>query len=66
MVCKSDLSISFESLPPPPKKKNKQTKTNYTYLCISRPFMTEKSVQKITLDLYMGHRQIPDPNNPRN
>ena len=63
---KSDLSISFESLSPPSKKKQTNKQTNYIYLCISRPFMTEKSVQKITLNLYMGHRQIPDPNNPKN
>ena len=36
------------------------------YPCISRPLMTEKSAQKITLDFYTGHRQRPDPSNSRN
>jgi len=30
------------------------------YSCISRPFMTKKSVQKIVLDLYTSHTQRPD------
>ena len=30
------------------------------YLCISRPFKTKKSAQKIALDLYMSHTQRPD------
>ena len=30
------------------------------YSCISRPFMTKKSAQKIALDLYMSHIQRPD------
>ena len=38
----------------------------HIYPCISQPFMTEKSAQKITLDLYTGHRQRPEPSNPRN
>ena len=27
--------------------------------------MTKKSAQKITLDLYLSHTQIPEPNNLR-
>ena len=38
----------------------------HIYPCISQPFMTEKSAQKIILDLYTGHIQRPDPSNPRN
>ena len=30
------------------------------YSCISRPFMTKKSAQKIALDLYTSHTQRPD------
>ena len=30
------------------------------YSCISRPFMTKKSTQKIALDLYTSHTQRPD------
>ena len=30
------------------------------YSCISRPFTTKKSAQKIALDLYMSHTQRPD------
>ena len=30
------------------------------YLCISRPFTTKKSAQKIALDLYTSHTQRPD------
>ena len=30
------------------------------YSCISRPFTTKKSAQKITLNLYMSHTQRPD------
>ena len=30
------------------------------YLCISRPFTTKKSTQKIALDLYTSHTQRPD------
>ena len=30
------------------------------YSCISRPFMTRKSTQKIALDLYTSHTQRPD------
>ena len=30
------------------------------YLCISRPFMTKKSAQKIALDLYTSRTQRPD------
>ena len=30
------------------------------YLCISRPFLTKKSAQKIALDLYTSHTQRPD------
>ena len=36
------------------------------YSCINGPFMTKKSVQKITLDLNTSHTQRPDPSNPRN
>ena len=43
-----------------------ETLENYcVYLCISQPFMTKKSAQKITLDLYTSHTQLPEPNNPR-
>ena len=43
-----------------------ETPQNYcVYSCISRSFMTKKSAQKITLDLYMSHTQIPEPNNLR-
>ena len=30
------------------------------YSCISRPFTTKKSAQKIALDLYTSHTQRPD------
>ena len=30
------------------------------------PFMTKKSAQKITWDLYLSHTQRPDLSNPRN
>ena len=30
------------------------------YSCISRPFTTNKSAQKIALDLYTSHTQRPD------
>ena len=30
------------------------------YSCISRPFMTKKSAQKIALDLYTSHTKRPD------
>ena len=30
------------------------------YSCISRPFTTKKSAQKIALDLYTSHKQRPD------
>ena len=30
------------------------------YSCISRPFTTQKSAQKIALDLYTSHTQRPD------
>ena len=30
------------------------------YSCISRPFMTKNSAQKIALDLYTSHTQSPD------
>ena len=30
------------------------------YSCISRPFITKKSAQKITLNLYTSHTQRPD------
>ena len=30
------------------------------YSCISRPFTTNKSAQKIALDLYTSHAQRPD------
>ena len=30
------------------------------YSCISQPFMTKKSAQKIVLDLYTSHTQRPD------
>ena len=43
-----------------------ETLENYcVYSCISQPFMTKKSAQKITLDLYTSHTQLPEPNNPR-
>ena len=35
--------------------------TNYRiHSCISRPFPTKKSAQKIALDLYTSHKQRPD------
>ena len=35
-------------------------KTGTVYLCISRPFMTQKLGQKIALNLYTIHTQRPD------
>ena len=35
------------------------TKTLF-HSCISRPFTTKKSAQKIALDLYTSHTQRPD------
>ena len=47
-------------LPPSPSIKDLEKATYRIYSCISRPFTTKKSAQKIALDLYTSHTQRPD------
>ena len=44
-----------------PSSKSETSRHTYRiYSCISRPFTTQKSAQKIALDLYTSHTQRPD------
>ena len=60
LVVSTNSSPFRRLFPSQPLMVNNFPKNYRIYSCISRPFKTKKSTQKIALDLYTSHTQRPD------